>query len=93
MRQARCSKCRIHYVYPHDRYKQRGAHCPKCHSPLKLTTHLCKNPTSFEPPLYYDFEREPKKVRVRCPKCRQVRWCDTDPETTVCNDCLERERI
>ena len=41
-RQARCKKCRIHYIFDGS-VKLVGARCPNCGELLSQTTHLTKD--------------------------------------------------
>jgi len=59
MKQARCKKCHVHYDwgmqanFPRKTKQGAVACCPRCCRPLELTTHLCKDPVSSQPPLYF----------------------------------------
>jgi hypothetical protein len=66
MHQARCRKCRIHYDwgmkanFPRKTKHGDRACCPECRAPLSLTTHLCKDRVSLNPPLYFPPGEIPK---------------------------------
>mgnify|MGYP001612548699 CR=1 FL=1 len=49
--QARCPRCRLHFRWVKS-WKLKGAHCPYCKTPLRMTTHLCKDPVSTRVPDY-----------------------------------------
>lgn len=50
-RQARCWRCKVHFVWPQD-HPLKGALCPRCKGELDRTSHYLRQEKSSELPVY-----------------------------------------